>query len=222
MPNIPDIKLDSITSIILFLIPGFVFQSVVDRYAVARKREGNEKLLGILTASAFLGAVSLPAVVLLVDVTARTELGIGLVLALLIWPAMAGFIYGRFVRGAWGEWMRRAVSANPVGSTAWLYFFGKREPVIVRAILDDGSFVAGSYFSDSCSSGPGSEDLYLERQYSTGENGSIGEMVENTRGCWIPVNRVRCLEFFDSQPKKGANDEQSRCEQGPTADDGNR
>ncbi len=197
----PDVKIDSIAYIILFLIPGFVFQSVVDRYTHLRKREGNEKIIGILTSSAFLHAVAVPAFVLLIHPENRWWLGVGLVVALLGWPMTAGFLFGRFSDGRCGEWFRQKLGANPNGPTAWSYFFGKREAVLVRAILDDGSIVAGAYFNDSCSSGPGTEDLYLEKQYVTGDDGCLVKLVEHSRGCWIPAARLRCLEFFDPQPR---------------------
>lgn len=217
----PDVKLDSIAYIILFLIPGFIFQSVVDRYTTSRKREGNEKIIGILTASAFLHAIAVPALVW-VHPEDKWGLGVGLVVALLVWPMIAGLGCGLVFDSRYGEWLRRRLKANPRGSTGWSYFFGKREAVVVRAILDDGSFIAGAYFDDSCNSGPGTEDLYLEQQYETGANGSIGKLVERTRGCWIPAARLRCLEFFDPRPKESAIDKQDGSDKTPAAEESNR
>lgn len=212
-----DIKMDSIGYIILFLIPGFIFYKVAGRYVTRERHEGNEKLIGILAASAFLHAVALPAFIYCVHVTVRWQLGLGLILLLLIWPTLAGLAFGWFSGGRWGEWTRRVLGANPREPTAWGYFWGQRKPVIVRAILDDGSVVVGASYGNSSASSPETEDLYLEKQYQIGDDGCPTGLKENTLGCWIPAARLRWVEFIDAVQTGDDTHDQEEVRTGLTA-----
>jgi hypothetical protein len=213
-----DPKIDSIAYIILFLIPGFIFQWVVRRYLALKKVDAKEGALEIMTASAFLHAAALPVFLYVVDLKVKRQLGVGLIVGLLAWPILAGFVWARISDSVLGEWMRRRLGANPGEPTAWSYFFGKRKAALVRAVLDDGSFVVGAFFKDSSASIPQVEDLYLEKQYVTDQNGQPQGLVRGTLGCWIPASRLRYLEFFDPQPKDDGNVGKEGSEETPTRD----
>jgi Family of unknown function (DUF6338) len=205
-----DLKIDSIVYIILFLIPGFIFYKVAARYIVHEKYDGSEKLISILAASSFIHALGAPVFLSSVNRSVPWQLGIGLVLLLLIWPTLAGFAFGRFSGGTWGEWMRRFLGANPREPTAWGYFWGQRRPMIVRAVLDDGSVMVGRFSANSSASIPGTDDLYLEEQYLLDDERKPCGIDANTKGCWIPAARLRLVEFYEppkDQPKEeDAND----------------
>jgi hypothetical protein len=200
-----DPKLDSLNSIvyiILFLIPGFIFYKVAARYIVPEKHEGNEKLISILAASSFLHALGFPVLIFFLGITIRWQSIPWLVIELLVWPTLAGLAFGWFSGSAWGEWVRRALKANPREPTAWGYLWGQRRTAIVRAVLDDGSILVGAFSRNSSASIPLTEDLYLEKQYHTDSEGLPTGLKLNTMGCWIPAARLRWVELVNPKPKE--------------------
>jgi hypothetical protein len=203
-----DPKIDSLNSvvyIIIFLIPGFIFYKVTARYIVHEKYDGSEKLISILAASSFLHALGLLVLMACLDVAVRWQSVPWLVIELLVWPPLAGFVFGRFAGGTWGEWLRRRLGANPREPTAWAYFWGQRKPVMVRAFLDDGTAVVGAFSQNSSASIPNTDDLYLEKQYVLDNDKRPTALAAQTMGCWIPAARLRLVEFYDLQPKENTD-----------------
>ena len=67
------------------------------------------------------------------------------------------------------------------------------------ATLDDGSMIGGLWHGDEsfASSYPAEPDLYLSVQYRLDENGRFLGPVEGSKGCYLALSRVRCLEFYE-------------------------
>ena len=205
--TLTDLKIDSVAYIILFLIPGFIFYKVAARYIIHEKYDGSEKLISILAASSFLHALGFPVLISCVGLAIRWQLALGLVILLLVWPTLVGLAFGLFSGGAWGEWLRRFLGANPREPTAWGYFWGQRKSAIVRAHLDDGTTMVGAFCQNSSASIPGTEDLYLEKHYQLDDERRPINLVPNSMGCWIPASRLRCVELYELQEEDGADDE---------------
>ena len=215
-----DPKIDSLNSIvyvILFLIPGFIFYKVAARYIVHEKYDGSEKLISILAASSLLHAIAIPAFLHFVNAQSIRQVGVGLLVGLLLWPSLAGLAFGLFSGSSWGEWVRRALKANPREPTAWGYLWGQRKTVIVRAVLDDGSILVGAFSRNSSASIPLTEDLYLEKQYHTDSEGLPTGLKLNTMGCWIPAARLRWVELVNPKPKEAHGKDRSGNREGGPA-----
>ncbi|EFC86585.1 DUF6338 family protein [Parafrankia sp. EUN1f] len=205
----PPSTIGQTVAVVLLVLPGVTYQFLRERWRgpVAGETQLAERVLRAVTASVVLNAVYLvvagPA---LVTAWRRAELS-GLSAPFIdhprstaAWGLLLVFGVPGAAAAAVSSWQRRhAGSAYRSTPTAWDHLFGAAAqggPRFVRARLKDGTWVGGWYGSRSYASGyPQPADLYLQRSYRMGRDGSFGSPVEGTDGIYIRMADVDIMEL---------------------------
>jgi hypothetical protein len=216
-----ELSTDSLVVVMVFIIPGFVALKAWASVAVAPASNDKSLLLSAIAASACLYAPFSPLLyweytthrlnpVVHPVAAAVTAFGV-----LCVWPAIAGVGVARVMRAGWWQHFASWLGVRPPELRAWDAFFSRGEQCFVRAVLKDGRIVGGLFVPGaSASSYPASEDLYLAVQYSMDSSGTFGERMPRTRGCWLDMNNVQCLEFQSVEETDEQRREATHCETG--------
>lgn len=94
--------------------------------------------------------------------------------------------------------------------TAWDYIFVKREAGFITVSLIDGSKINGWYSSKSFTSSETDErDLFIEEQY----NDDWTQIVEN-KGVYIARNQIKTIEFLKGEEEMSNNNPTDKNNQG--------
>jgi hypothetical protein len=198
---------------LMFVVPGFVYQSV--RISI-RGRLLQDVELSTRTVRAIVSSVMFGLIYLLAlgDVLVDAARGVGYLLdhpraaaalALgggIIIPALVAGVAGLLDLPQWG-WLERLQDAlseirryDPT-PTAWDKAFQDGSEAFVRILNKEGRWIAGYYGDRSyASSYPEPPQIYLERTYSTSDEGEIGEEIPWTRGCIVDCADVQLLEML--------------------------
>lgn len=81
--------------------------------------------------------------------------------------------------------------------TAWDYFFDLREPCFLLIHLNSGRLIGGYYGTHSyATSFPNEGDIYLERVYQVEEDGTFGNVIEDSHGLLLTRDQYKYIEIF--------------------------
>lgn len=187
----------------IFILPGFIVNSIVDKTNPPKKYSESIYFLKCLAYSVVNCAcwswlyiiafreLSKHIYILFLLLVAITIIG-----ATFIAIAISMLKYKDVV----GKILRR-VKLNPTHSipSAWDYFFSQLEPSFVVITMIDGNILRGWYSGESFSSSDYEErDIYVENGYKLDDEGNW-IFDEESKGFYIPKDQIRCIEF-----KKGA------------------
>lgn len=185
-----------------FLVPGFIWDSVMSVMVKRRAVAHEVSLLRFLTLSCINYGLWIWLVVLVaksslfLDHPVRSAAAWGSMA--LVSPVILGVAVGALSqRNAVRMLLERygIYTIHPV-PTAWDYFFSRTGPVWILVTLADRSQVAGRFGSRSFASSDSSErDLYIESVYRVAEQGPWTEVAMN-EGIWIQAAEIKHIEFW--------------------------
>lgn len=196
---------DAIRVLILFLIPGFISQSIVAASIPRQRREANETILEAIVLSCINYAVfGLP---LLVPSLYREFVEPRLWLTWVLWalvlfvaPVWWGFLFAWLLhtRAYTAVFRRFGVPYREPAPRAWDHYFSQQRQGWLRITCTDGSMIAGFMGARSfASSFPAAEDLYLEAVYHVDEGGVLAAgPVPESDGVWVQGSQIRSIEFL--------------------------
>ena len=194
---------DAVFFTIAFLVPGFIWESVLRLFLRRREDRADRAWVRFLTLSAFNYAFWSWLIYLLfarAGVLAQPWVAaLAWFFILLVSPMALGAATGFLSQRAT---VRRLLArygvytVHPV-PTAWDYVFSHSTGSWVLVTLADGSTVAGVFGARSFASSDASErDLFLERLYEVEDDGPWQPMPMN-RGVWIRGEAIRAIEFLE-------------------------
>ena len=196
---------DAVFFTVAFLVPGFVWESVLHMFPRRREDSADRVWVRLLTLSALNYAFLSWLIYLLlakVGVLARPWVAaLAWFLILFVSPAALGAASGLLgQRTAVRRLLARygIYTVHPV-PTAWDYIFSQPAGSWVLITLADGSAVAGVFSARSfASSGASDRDLYLEQLYDVEDEG-LWQPAPMNRGVWIRGEAIRTIEFLAFQ-----------------------
>ncbi len=189
-------NLESWTLFLVLVVPGLISMHVYRVLFAAREIDWKGGLVQALFYSSLNLAVCLP---LLVPIH-RDDFIVkhpylytaGLMLVLLVLPVVWPLLYRRLLK--W-QWLNSKIQLPY--TTAWDFFFDRREPVFVLVQLKNGSMLGGYYgFRSYATSFPTEGDIYLETVYEVDEAGTFKEPIEDSNGAIIRKDQYELIEFF--------------------------
>jgi hypothetical protein len=188
-----------------FLVPGFIWESVLHLFLRRREDRADRAWVRFLTLSAFNYAFWSWLIYLLfvrAGVLAQPYMAaLAWFFILLVSPVAFGVTTGLLSQRAV---VRRLLArygvytVHPV-PTAWDYVFSHSTGSWVLVTLADGSTVAGIFSARSFASSDAAErDLFLEQLYRVEDDGPW-QPVPMNRGVWIRGEAIRAIEFLQFQ-----------------------
>ncbi len=203
---------EALLILILFLIPGYIADTLLGRSYPRQKREATETVLSIVVWSLFnyvLFLVLVPRATLPAPTgnyagyieAHRARAGAVAAGVLLIAPAVEAIVVARVMRAGRVQAVLRRLLGFPVQSApkAWddVFARGQDKGYLVLATLTDGSKIGGLWGEGSfASSFPAEEDLYLEATYRLGDDNNFGEVIPLSAGVLLKRTDIRSLELF--------------------------
>ncbi len=189
-----------------FLVPGFVYNSVVSSLVPQRGEQNQVSLLRFLTFSCVNYALWSWLIYLLVKSEFFTE---HLVRAAIAWggvtllsPVLLGLLMGHFSQKETMFHVLRRLGLKPIHPipTAWDYKFSiTREPVWILVTLKDGSKVGGVFGSRSfASSDTTDRDMYIQEVYRVTAEGKWNS-AERNDGILLLADQIRHVEFWKDE-----------------------
>jgi hypothetical protein len=196
---------DAVFFTVAFLVPGFIWESVLSLFLRRRDDRADRAWVRFLTLSAFNYALWSWLIYLLfvrAGVLADPWMAaLAWFFMLLVSPVAFGVATGLLSQRAV---VRRLLArygvytVHPV-PTAWDYVFSHSTGSWVLVTLTDGSTVAGVFSARSFASSDAAErDLFLERLYKVEDDGPW-QPVPMNRGVWIQGEAIRAIEFLEFQ-----------------------
>lgn len=194
----------SIFQIMVFVVPGFVLNSVLSMLVPLKDESWDLSLLRFVTFSSINYALWAWLIFLVVGneffLGHPMRAAMAWVLIVLLSPIILGIIAGKtrqtgIVRNALSRLGINTLHPDP---SAWDYFLSKTSPVWALIKLIDGTSVAG-YFGpeSSASSDPKERDIYLERVYNVQDG--VWQPLERTAGILIRGDQIRWVGFFSKE-----------------------
>ena len=205
---------DALVILILFLIPGFVADSIYGRLTSRQKREATETVLSIVLWTLVNYALWSPVLLwlvlraapagysqyLLTHLVSLTALA---VVVGLVAPVLEAVLAARAVNSGWfGGFVERVLGRRVhTIPKAWDFAFSREEAHLVLITLTDGTKFAAAFGRDSFASEyPAEEDVFFEVVYSVDESGAFGDPLPLSAGLLVKRADIRSLEFFRVTP----------------------
>jgi hypothetical protein len=187
---------------VAFLVPGFVWSSVLSMTIPRRPRAAELRTFEFLTLSSLNHGIWSWLWILIFRkgfIEAHPYwLAVLCFVIVFVSPVALGFMTGVILaeKGSVVRLLSR-LGYQPLKAipTAWDYLFAKREPYWVVVILKDGARIYGLYGLKSFAGDePGQRDIYLEATYRPTDKGEWAP-VEDTGGVLITAEQIAVLEF---------------------------
>ena len=192
---------DTVFFTLAFLVPGFIWSSVISMLVPRKSRAMQIRLLEFLTLSCVNHGIWAWAVFLLVKARAVTThpgwTALAMFGIMFASPVILGLLSGwcrQRDRFAWflGRLGFQTIHAIP---TAWDWHFSRQQPYWVLVTLTDGSRVYGIYGKHSfAGDDPAERDLYLEAQFRPTDSGEWAP-IEDTGGVLVKASQISAIEF---------------------------
>jgi len=202
-------SINAVVVIILFIIPGFITDSIIALTIPRAKRESTEIILTAITFSCVNYAIFSWLILLMILKGFPLKYEVWFIFSwlgiLLIGPVIEGFAFNWLVNS---KLYRRIFSFLKLKNIrlipkSWDYHFGKEEPYWILLTLKDGKKIGGFFGTHSfASSFPAEEDLYIEELWVIDEEGKFVQPIENSGGCLIRRNDINFIEFFKLSEKR--------------------
>lgn len=206
---------EQLTILLLFFLPGIVYQAVLDRLRgpLAAERDSSNRLLRAVAASvvftSFYAILVGPHLIKLASdkfalsrlAPHSREVGIWGLSLLVLLPSLVAYIEARYDR-------RNASVAYGTTPTAWDYLFKNRGSCYIRIRLkEDNGWIGGWYGTKSyTSSFPHPPDIFIESQYKISTEGRISERVSGTSGVYVKGSEIEFFELIE--PSSSIPDQQ--------------
>ena len=195
-------SVSSVFAVIAFIVPGFIASSMLSMFQPAKRYTAELAIVRFLTLSAYNYALWSWLVYLLIVNPWFKE---HLVFAALLWgaiiliaPLLLGLFLGYESQREWGRSLFRRLGLRSIHiiPSAWDWRFGRlSDPHWVLVTLDDDSQVGGYFGRESfASSGPDSQDIYVEQIWDIPSDGGPWKMAERGTGMLIP-GRIKSVEI---------------------------
>jgi hypothetical protein len=194
--------LDAVLLAMAFLLPGFVWDCVLQMFLWRRENRADRAWIRFLTLSALnCGLWAWLIYLLLARVEGLARPGVAAFawsFILFVSPAVLGAVTGflsqrAIVRRLLARYGFHTVQPVP---TAWDHAFSQSTASWVLVTLVDGSTVAGAFEDRSFASPDRAErDLFLQRLYRVEDDGPW-QPVPMSSGVWIHGQAIRTIEFL--------------------------
>jgi hypothetical protein len=194
----------SASIVILFVIPGFLGQWVIDRFIVRPGKTDLQTILTSIAASCAIWAFWYPVMLLVRHLLSNVAVQVVLLfLALFVTPVVGALVMSApdlrvrtWVNERLYTWLHlRPLNPRP---TAWDCAFARGGKYWVRVRLEDGSLVHGIYEKGSwAGTSLDRHDLFLAVTFD-GAGGKFGKRVPRTEGVYISHDSIDLVEFWDS------------------------
>ena len=190
-------------AVIFFLVPGLNCTWAIERIAGRTLLGNTERLIRALAWSAFVYVLASPWLISIAR-RIRTPSSVGtaeLVLAgflvILVIPFIVGVVAALLRRSVPVQaGLRRLTTISPL-PTAWDFAFSRGRPYYVRVSLHDGRRLAGLFADESVAgSFPQQQDLFLERAWELGADGSFLGPVAESAGILVRQESIEFVEWL--------------------------
>lgn len=194
---------NSVFFVLAFLVPGFIWYSVLTTI-VPRKPEEKDKLfLRYMTLSSLNYAFWSWLVYLLFSsqlfISHPIRSSLAWFLIIFISPVIFGFVSGKSNDKNYLEKFLRPLGINPINPipTAWDFvFYNTKEPVWILVTMKDGSMVGGRFGTRSfASSDPDERDVYIQEVFKIDEEGPWQRIPQNN-GILVKSDEIKYIEFW--------------------------
>lgn len=211
--------------IVLFVIPGFLTDSVYGFSTTRAKREVPDAFLSYIFWSLVNGApISVITILLLSDVlrvgwrqyliTNSRLVAAATILSLFVLPVLIALIAVKLSQwNAVRRFMLRAFGLR-LGQPpkAWDKVFAANVPFQALITLTDGTRIGGGWGEDSFASAfPADEDLFLEVEFTVDPDGRLLSPVERSGGILLKHSEIRSIQIYrpeEEGDEKEVHDEQ--------------
>ncbi|MBU9710879.1 DUF6338 family protein [Evansella tamaricis] len=194
-------NLDILLYTLIFVVPGFIIDSIYRFCVPQQEAKGESVLLRFLLFSTLNFSVVFPILLWLYGIPyIKSNENVILYVSLLIVffvSVVIGLIISVITNKGWIRtfYMKIGIHTTHVIPTAWDYQFKKEEPTYLTVYLEDGRIVHGYWGSDSfASSIRDSKDIFLENIFDVNEEKAWNVISEN-KGIWIPEKSIKYIEF---------------------------
>jgi hypothetical protein len=181
----PDLNIDNIELLILFVAPGFISLKIWGLLNSSPRFRLSESLIEAVIYSSFNTVFFLWLFNLLKQVHPVLAYSVVFVIFPVLWPIL-------FYNLSKTPFFRTRLTP-----TAWDHFFNLKEDCFILLHLKNGQVLGGLYTKKSFASAyPEKEDLYLSELWKLDEAGAFQEPVENSGGLLIDFEAVNFIEIF--------------------------
>jgi Family of unknown function (DUF6338) len=209
--NVVAFLLTGIGSNVLFLVPGYLLSTTMDR-----GRKGPAVSERAFVANVAAGSIVVHLLMLWWTVPLAAgivkhgpgqyvgQIAAWTVIVLVAVPVALGAGLSFVVDIRRPAWLHRLLARIGLSSVtrmseAWDWVFSRGLPVYARVRLTEGRVVYGLYADHSfASSDSEHRDLYLQQQW-TAEDGWFAEPYPDSRGIWLNGSCIVSIEFFDGR-----------------------
>ncbi|MBS4221874.1 DUF6338 family protein [Lederbergia citrea] len=187
---------------LIFLVPGFIIDSIYRICVPQEDAKGENILLRFLLFSTINYSVVLPILFWIykipyIESHVNVRLYVSLLIILIVTVGIALIISVISNKGWIRNFLQKiGIHTTHVTPTAWDYQFRREEPRYLIVYLEDGGIVCGYWGSESfASSIKDTKDLYLEKIFDLNEDEEWIE-ITSSKGVWIPEKSIKYIEFI--------------------------
>lgn len=189
--------------VLLFVVPGFILDSVLRRFIPLRNNSSESVYLRFLIISCYhYSLYAIPIYYIFLDKSHNISPIITILFFFFIIfgsPLVIGYLIVYIRSKNHHDRFIKKLKVKPIKSIpiAWDYFFSKTDALFATVYFKDGTLVNGRFGSSSyASSSPSERDLYLECTYEVDEEGNW-EIKQGSQGLLIKAEEIKAIEFFE-------------------------
>ncbi|GHU60843.1 hypothetical protein FACS189445_1380 [Spirochaetia bacterium] len=195
----PELTVENIKSIILFVAPGFISLKVWGLIHSNLRFRISESLIEAVIYSSWNAVFFLGVFEVLNKVNPILAYAVIFICLPVIWPILFNLV-------AKIPYLRARLTP-----TSWDHVFNEREDCFILLHMKNGQMLGGLYSGNSfASSYPEKKDLYLSQLWKIDEEGAFKEKVENSGGLLVNFEEVTYIEIFNLEFKPVATIEPSQ------------
>ncbi len=185
-----------------FLVPGFIWRSVLERIIPVRSRKKQNAFLEYFALSSLnFGIWSFLIFYMMNSGFTDQHQVIAAILGftfIFVSPVFLGVLHGSLERWSWArnKLSNIGIPFSSAIPTSWDFVFNSNKKAWIIITLDDYSTVAGRFGKHSFASDePGNRDLFVEEVWIQ-DSESQWTKPERKRGAWINASSIRAIEFI--------------------------
>ncbi len=189
-------EVDKLFLFIAFVIPGFISLKVYELLNPGVEKESSKQIIDAIAYSCINYAILFWPIVKVESGTLRQNspnlYAVFYLTVLFLFPIIWVLLW---------QWIRtkkivQKAIPHPT-QKPWDYVFSKREPYWIKAILKNGTIIAGKYAENSfASSSPAQEQIYLEEAWIINNKGGFERKKKQTAGVIILSSEIAYVELF--------------------------
>lgn len=188
---------ENLSSIIFFLIPGFISLKTYDSIVPGERRDISKSLIELI-AYGGINFIIINPIVIHINTTSFYQAHMWLsyfsvIFMFLILPIVWPIIYLKVL-----SWKLVSKYVKHPFLKPWDFKFNKKEPSWIIVHLKNGRKLGGVFMNNSfASSYPAEEQIYLEKVWELDENEKFKEPIERSKGIIILKDEISAVEFFE-------------------------